>query len=497
MKKYINSTLIATALVLISLGSCVDLTEEPEGILSPDSFFNNEADFAAATIGIYSNLYGGWNDLTFKWYPLLLGGGEDVSTKPTSPSQKDFDAFRATGTSQASQKLWIAYYQAISNANILISKIDNLDGVITKEKANGYEGQARYLRAFSYFHLVRSFGEVPIVTIENQQEADKVGQSPVADIYQYIISDLKIAKDILPVSFNQRGKATKGAATALLSRVYITMAGWPLEDASNYALARDNAAELISGSLAGTYRLERDFADLWLVANKLTNKEMIFAFYGTSSTGQGSKLHHAVRPGVEGGWSDVISEARFFNAFPDEYRKDVSFHSVFLDGTEWQDGEFSQPFIAKFRDGGIPCGPNDGGCGSASGDFLTPISRYADVLLTFAEAANMAEGGPSAAALEAINQVRRRANNLDPDTPDASVDLPGGMSQGAFDDAVIAERNWELAFENNRWYDLVRKKMVVEVNKGLYPHVTENNRLFPKPSSEVDLIEGLEQNEGY
>ena len=96
--------------------------------------------------------------------------------------------------------------------------------------------------------------------------------------------------------------------------------------------------------------------------------------------------------------------------------------------------------------------------------------------MIYAEAANMAEGGPSAAALEAINMVRRRANNLDPNVPDATVDLTS-MSQAEFDDAVIAERAWELAFEGHRWFDLVRKEMVVEVNQALHPSVSETDRL--------------------
>src|SRR5690606_29476917 len=82
-----------------------------------------------------------------------------------------------------------------------------------------------------------------------------------------------------------------------------------------------------------------------------------------------------------------------------------------------------------------------------------PIIRYADVLLIYAEAANMAENGPSAAAYEAINKVRRRAFNLPVDTPDPSVDL-SGLTKEEFDAAVIQERNWELCFENDRWFDL-------------------------------------------
>ena len=122
------------------------------------------------------------------------------------------------------------------------------------------------------------------------------------------------------------------------------------------------------------------------------------------------------------------------------------------------------------------------------------LNRYSEVLLIYAEAANMAEGKPSTAALAAINLVRRRAGG---NNQTLYPDLQAGMSQQAFDDAVIAERAWELAFENKRWFDLVRKELVVKVNKALYPNVSEKNMLIPKPQKEVDLIKGLKQNPGY
>lgn len=497
MKKFITNILLLLALAITGLTSCTDLDEQPEGLLSPQSFFNTEADFEAATVGVYRSLYGGWGNFDFIDSFVISSGAEDVTSRPPATTLKQYDEFRQSPSAGPHASMWNSLYRAVNNANAIVSNIDRLNDVVAQSKADELEGQARFLRALSYFYLVRWFGEVPIITSENQTESTTVGQSPVGDIYNIIVGDLAVAEQQLPVSFPEVGKATRGAAKALLAKVYLTMAGWPIEDASNYGLARDKAAELITGSLTGTYDLERDFADLWKVSRKLDNWEWIFAFHGSSSSGEGSKHHHAIRPGNEGGWSDWFSESRFFNAFPDGYRKDVSFHTVFTDGTPWEDSEFGQPYVAKYRDAGTPCGLNDAPCAGTQGDFITPVIRFADVLLIYAEAANMAESGPSVAALEAINMVRRRANNLDPNAQDPAVDLPSGMSQSDFDDAVIAERNWELAFENNRWFDLVRKKMVVEVNSGLYPHVTENHRLLPKPASEVQLIEGLEQNTGY
>ena len=149
--------------------------------------------------------------------------------------------------------------------------------------------------------------------------------------------------------------------------------------------------------------------------------------------------------------------------------------------------------MAKYRDAGAAATAT-GPVASNDGDGFFVMTRYAEVLLTYAEAANMAEGRPSPAALEALNQVRRRASA---NNQALYPDLTAGLSQQAFDAAVVAERAWELAFENKRWFDLVRKEKVVEVNKALYPSVSVTNMLLPKPQKEVGMIKGLTQNPGY
>jgi hypothetical protein len=214
-------------------------------------------------------------------------------------------------------------------------------------------------------------------------------------------------------------------------------------------------------------------------------------------------LHVSSRAGEEGGWDDMMSEARYFNAFPAGPRKDGTFHTTLITNAgakiSWQNSLIGQPYIEKFRDAGPIATPYNATLGTTTvssndGDGYFPVSRYADVLLIYAEAANMAENGPSAAALNAINQVRRRAGG---NNQSVYPDLPSGMSQSAFDAAVISEREWEFGFEVKRWFDLVRKDMVVSANKALYPYVDEHNQLLPKPQVEVDLIKGLKQNAGY
>ena len=486
--------ILLLAICVVAFTECsTSLDEEPEGLLSPASFFVTKSDFEAAIIGNYRPLFGAYDGFDF-WTGVVPGAGaEDISA--AYALNKPFDVLNVSpGDTYTILKNWTNFYKVINNANTIIGNLDRAE--FTGAALDAYEGQAKFLRALGYFLQTRYYGEVPLITEENLEDAANIGQSPVADIYNQIVNDLKDAENLLPLSFPEKGKATKGAAKAMLAEVYLTMAGWPINDASNYALARDKAKEVMN---LGVYSLERDYMDLWLADNKTTNSEFQFTLMGIGTGGwiPGSHLHVACRPytGGESGWADFFSEHRFFEAFPDGYRKDISFHSTFADGSYYLDLPPNQPFVAKYRDAGSACGYNDPSCAS-NGEGFWVMLRYAQTLLIYAEAANMASGGPTAEALEAINMVRRRANNLDPNVPDATVDLTT-MSQAAFDDAVIAERAWELAFEGHRWFDLVRKQMVVEVNKELHPNVSATNRLLPKPISQVLLTEGLEQNPGY
>ena len=495
MRKIIISP-IALLFCGLLINSCVKLDETPPGQLSPGNFYKTVADFEAATNGAIQPLfqsYGGWD---FNGPFILCYGAEDLTTRPQATESKTFDELRPTPSNGTLAGMWGMCYSSINNATAILVQLPNATA-IPAQKSTEFSGQAKFLRALNYFYLVRWFGKLPLITESNQDIAATVPEAEIAAIYTQIEKDLKEASNELPVSFPEKGRPTKGAAQALLAKVYLTEAGWPLMDNSKYALARDMAKAVID---AGTYKLEKNFADLWLAKNKFSNTEFIFTLTGISTAGLVPASHHhvATRPGEEGGWSDRFTEARFFNAFPSGPRKDASFHTVFDDAahTTWQNSQYAQPYISKFRDAGA-ASPFTGPYKSLDGEGFTNLLRYADVLLIYAEAANMAEGAPSATAYEAINKVRRRAQGLDPDAPNASTDL-AGLSKADFDKAVIAERNWELAFEGNRWFDLVRKQMVVEVNKALYPYVDAHNMLMPKPDDEIKRLKGLlSQNEGY
>lgn len=480
-------------------GSCVDLNEQTPGSLTTVALYKSQADLEAAAIGLYSPLFGNYAAFDFDWPIVMTAGGEDVDSQ--AGIFRRFDELRADPTSGAISTMWNALYKSINNANNIIG---NLENVPQTEARDQVEGQARFIRGMNYFFLTRWFGEVQLITFGNQSEAGDVEQSSIQEIYDFIVGDLLIAENLLPTTYEGiHARPTSGAAKAVLAKVYLTMAGWPLNQGQQaYALAKSKAAELITGVNAGNYSLEADFSRLWDGNNKFMNTEFIFILHGISANGSPNASHHHVasRPPVDGGWGDWYSEERFLNAFPAGPRKDASFRLTFSDGSDWSDnnvpgGGPGQPFTAKYRNPGGACGFDDVGC-PEHGDGFFPIIRYADVLLIYAEAANQSDGAPSFEAYEAVNMVRRRAAGLSPNTPDVTVDLAGLSSQD-FDRAVLNERNWELAFEANRWFDLVRRELVIEVNAGVHDGVTVEDYWLPKPALQVDLSSGLRQNIGY
>lgn len=449
--------------------SCVDLEENPPSDLSPTNYYSSQDELDAALTGVAKSLYSGWCGFDYGIDLVLGSGAEDISSEASV--YVNFDRLTPTDVETPVRDFWTEGYKTISNANAFIANMGNARDV-RKETLDQMEGQARFFRALAYFYLVRFFGPIQVTTYETQFDIANIVQSTVEEVYtDAIIPDLLIAEEKLPVSFPEKGRPTRGAAKALLAKVYLTMAGWPVnKPGTYYPLSLEKASELMEGSEYG-YALEKDFADLWTQKNKLTSREFIFTFYGSIADGgaSGSHMELAVRywGNGEGGWSDYFSETRFYDAFPDGPRKDATFTTVFADGTTFLEAG-TQPHIAKYRDGGNRMGHSDEG-------FRT-LLRYADVLLIYAEAANYVNNGPTAKALDALNRVRTRAG-LDA--------YPAGMTQMQFDRAVIEERAWEFACEGDRWHDLVRREMVVEANIGLYPNVRETARLLPKPGTQI------------
>lgn len=357
--------------------------------------------------------------------------------------------------------------------------------------------QIRYLRAWAYFWIVRLYGEVPLVT--STKISYNAPKASVKGIYELIVNDLQYAITHLPATRNASsiGKPTSWTAKALLSKVYLTMAGWPLEDASAYVLSAQTAKDVIDN---GPYKLLPHFKDVFLIANKNAT-DVIWAiqcgeFPNVIPPYLNSQPGDATNPSSDGGWADMFAEVGFYKRFPSGPRKDATFYTVNEAGVSWQQWSEHHPFYAKYRDGTVKGTPDYQFDFWASHNVI--LLRYAELLLIYSEAEDMATGSPDASAYEAINEVRRRAMDLPITVPNAVVDLQAGLSKTAFQDSVIAEKGWELAGEYDRWFDLIRTQKVEEMAalkdpldmKPLQP-VTKADYLMPIPYSETLLDPNL------
>ncbi len=456
-------TIIKYSISLLSLFiiiSCAnDLEENPRGkVNDPESIYKEYANLEATTLAMYAGIRGDANwsrGFATAAYMTSMYGADDLTTQigGNKGEFREFDSFNKSANNGAMMNLWRGCYKAILNANEVIEFSALTVG--DQDDINNLVGQAYFVRAFSYFYLVRSWGKIPLYT--SVSPSIDMELSEVADVYKVMIDDLMHAEQLLPVKQDLVGLPSQGAAKTLLSEVYLTQAGWPLKIESSYALAAAKAKEVIDNKATYGYGLLSDYKNLWLRAYD-NSEESIFSLQYDNADGA-TAFHisgkSSMPEGEENGWDDFFTELNFFNEFPEGARKDATFRTNFLtsDGAtvHYTESKTKHPYYAKFRDGAVDeANPSTAGFFNKAAYMLI---RYAEVLLIYAEAQARAEGAPSAAAYDALNQVRFRAG-LAP---------LSGLSSDVFITTVIDEKGWELAGEGQRWYDLIRTEKVTEV----------------------------------
>lgn len=371
-------------------------------------------------------------------------------------------------------------YYAILNTNNLISQLDEAEDALVV-------GESYFLRAYCYFKLARLFGTPPLV---DDIDVDYLIEKPTyRQVFEFIEGDLLKALELLPDHVNEtripRETPHKGTVKALLAEVYLSMAGFPVQDESKYALAAQYAGEVIDQADYYNFRLLEDMADLWKNDNP-HHDENIFGLFFSGKDEETSNFFAANYPYIV---SDQLFELegvykpefKFFNEFPNNYRKWVSVvtgryeQQIYdtLGGSE--ESIVFRPFdptrnACGYLDAAVPLKWLDVGIigltgpyyGSMSGTNTGPsrkvtlcLIRYAHTLLTYAEAKARA-GALDASCYEAVNMIRRRANRTDLYSP-SEFDLPEGLSTAQFLDSLVWERAWELFAEpDGRWFDIIR-----------------------------------------
>ncbi len=482
MNKRISTILnlvMLSGLLLLLITRCSKLEEEPKDFVGPDNFYNTPSQIEAAFVASMQRLWGGWQ--FYDWagyaeYPYQddqYYGGDLV-----------IDDYTGNGC-------WSTHYQAIADLNPAIKAIEEgrLTGV-SEDVKNRLKAEALFLRSWNYFTLVRLYGDVPLILETTDLANEEIVRAPVVDVYAKIVEDLIFATQNLPLTWDAENIArpTSDVAKTLLAKVYITMATAPLNDAGKYTNAKDMAKQVIDG---GRYSLVTPVEDVFKMDYEF-GPEFMWSFHN-------SEEEYVIEPQIwlpgemAGGWGDLTAEKIWGEAFPEEPRKNAYLlleDLWFGTGTTYLDWWKSAPYIRKF----LYDTPENMEKNVSYQAF--PIFRYADVLLLFAEAENMANGGPTQAACDAANQIVDRATGGVDNPQDPRFTT--SMSKEEFDEAIIRQRSWELCFEYDRWFDIGRKRILDRVTDPEYvQNFSVEDYLLAIPQRDLRLNPLLVQNPGY
>lgn len=435
---------------LFAFSSCEDiLTDKPESVLSQVDFYTNPTRINLGIMGCYAGMA---NVTAVEWRFTEFRSDNTCNANTGSGSGERVDLcdiafFRPSSSMPMIKDYWYRIFQNISNVNAVLPSVADNKYVTIEAKRAQYEGELLFMRAYHYFTLVNLFGDMfKVTTVIGPNEAKKIVRSPVSEIYdEIIIPDLLKAVEEAPGSYtlgSDKGRITKWAAKALLAKVYMQLGG-----AENLALAKPLLQEVMAapdyGLLTDKGTSASAYANIFNISNEM-NKEIIFAIrYLGGTSGIGSPFWTNFAPDgsaniflkigtPEGNNNPTLELMSLMASDFKDTRAAASF------GTWQKTPTTSIPYISKFQDATMSQ--------SKQSENDWPVIRYADIVLLYAELLAQDPVEYANAHIE-VNKVRARAG-VDP--------LPAFTSTTAALDAVYKERRLELAFENQRWYDLLR-----------------------------------------
>jgi len=480
-----NQIIYIVSFFLLLTGCEEALDFEVKHQITLENYFQTEEDAISAVNAIYDAL--GDVDLYNSSLWLLQDiASDDCDALATwnDPNAHQLDRYTLLPTNNYISNIWRASYQLIARANLALFYIPDMS--LDADLKNRLLAEARFLRALSYFNLVRLFGDVPLILApESDIDNYLVPRASKDSVYSRILSDLEFAGEHLPETFggNDRGRASKGAAIGQLSKVYLTLEDWQA--------AADAAREVMDLADEGIYGLWDDFADNFKEGNK-NGKESVFEvqFYSEVQS-ENTRIVISGLPSIfafPAGVGIILPTDDLLNSFEEG---DHRYESTFFEEYFYFGNNTFEPHIWKHWDqDAYP--PEE--TGESGANFH--VMRYAEVLLIYAEALNEANSGPTPEAYDAVNAIRIRARNGN----DLVLPELTGLSYQEFREAVWKEKRCETVNEGHRWFDLVRTGRLVEkVNeaKGEKANPQAYNYVFPIPQRERDLNEFLEQNDDY
>ncbi len=448
---------ILIGLLAFALSGCVK-DQEPISQIVSVNFFKTASDAEAAVVACYDGIQSAYSNNV-----IIAGGvmGDDIlaSSGGNNTRHQDFAPTAAQGNVL---DFWRESYFSIHRCLDVIENVPKINDLALDK--NRVMGEVYFIRALLYFNLTRFYGKVPIVTqtTKTPEQEFQIAREEVSKVYELIITDLIQAKTLLPTNNINKARASKGAASALLARVYMHRDNFAtaLKECEDVMALTNPKYELVPGA---------NYADLFTVGRQNTSETIFEISFRPAVAQEGHNLDASTVP-VPGNIFTIRPEPKIITAFNNsigDLRRDASL------------GIFNtQTYIKKYQSGPPTVTTN-----RRAQDANIIVLRLADVILMRAECLNELDRTPE--AIPFLNQIRQRAGLL-PTTALSKADVRL---------AIENERFLELAFEGHRWFDLVRTNRA----QALIPKLTNIARvLWPVPSREIDLNPNLlPQNPSY
>ncbi|MBB4045787.1 hypothetical protein GGR06_003609 [Bacteroides reticulotermitis] len=507
--KYILSGLALC--ILFIFNSCTDLTETPYTFIDPGSFYKNEEQLNAGLTNVYKNFRSMMSDYTYTMrIEECTELGQPCQTKENGHYINCWYDINNASSSTFSN-VWKAAYVTINSTNTVLARGENV--TMNDDSKAAIFAQARFLRAYTYFILVRLYGGVPIPeTFTSSLDGLEIPRESVETVYDYIITDLEYCESILPTrgtSSYEVWRVSKGAVQALFSEVYLTLASME-DNNSYYQKCIDYSEKVIKSDI---YDLVEEYTDLWYAfnANAKNNKESIFELQFSAEANQANWCHQMF--GFANSFTIPGYGYMYYHRFgPSIYtwesydaqdeRLDVFVTKFTYNGTDYEfqasdNGYYpgvknwvsATPGNAKFYDY------------QTSAELKCPAAnmymlRYSEILLNYAEAKNKL--GDTGEALKKLNLVHERSG----------LTALSSMNQEDLDEAIFQERAWEFIGEAKFYYDALRtnrlgKRLKAFMDRGVADgmylfqdlmFVPQKSFLWKIPQGDLDSNPALEQN---
>ena len=480
-------TLAFASLGIAFTGCRKSFLDETPRVQTPDDYFNSTANAAQELVtAIYSKLYD-WQQHSFSWIgmtSIASDEGEKGSDPGDTGTDKDqFDKLSWSPTSLSFGEVWESNYEGIARANKAIDMLPTLD--INSSLRDRLMGESRFLRAYFYWNLVRSFGGVPLIpkVPKTAAEIEALNYRATADqVYDFIDADLEFAATVLPASYlsDQAGRVTSGAAKALLAKSSLYR--------KRYGKAESLCAEIIA---SGSYALYADYSKLFREVGEFCSESIWEINCKGSAPAKALEGYFVVQAprGAGGlGWGFNTPTQTLVDAFEaGDVRKGATFFSRgdgLWDGYECKMTAPNERYNYKSY---VSKTMESWGKDDWFANKNLRVLRYADVLLIHAEAAN--ENGKTADALNSLNLVRNRAGLAN----------SNASTQSEIRDAIWKERFVEFAMEHDRVFDLRRQGRAGAVMRAHGRNYIDGvHDLYPIPQRQIDLTGGkMTQNPGY